>query len=196
MNMRAEFFGGVIGLCIAMLGAVQASAQCPTSMAVTQVASGCGADVSYAVTNTVGFQFIQFALDGTPISTQQSGTVYLEPGTYVFSVSTNDANNCTMYLEEEVTVVSSLNVSFFSDTIACNGTLAGVGPQVSSGSGDYSYQWSPTFAVNDPTAQSPLIIATAPQSIIVLVTDNQTGCMALPSRSPSTRRWLPRMVSR
>jgi len=222
-------------------------------MSVTQVAAGCGADVTYAVTNTVGFQFIQFALDGTPISTQQSGTVYLDPGTYTFAVSTADANNCTMYIEEEVTVVSpsgfsgfitvqatpcggqctgalmaganggafpytydwnigntsqvvdnacaglyfvtvtdangcisevsadlveaSPTIDFFNDSIACNGNLF-ISPTVSGGSGDYSYLWTPAFAVNDPTAQGVQIQQSFPLWVSVTVTDNETGCTA------------------
>jgi len=75
----------------------------------------------------------------------------------------------------------TLSANIFSDTIACNGMLGGIGPQVSGGSGDYAYLWSPSFAVNDATAQSPLIIASFAQWITVSVTDNVTGCTAIDS---------------
>ncbi len=70
----------------------------------------------------------------------------------------------------------TLVVNIFSDTIACNGMLAGIGPQVSGGSGDYSYQWEPAFAVNDPTAQSAVISSSFPLWVSVSVTDNGTSC--------------------
>jgi hypothetical protein len=145
MNMSAKFFGGMMGMVLSLIGAVQANAQCPTVMSVTQVASGCGADVTYAVTNTVGFQFIQFELDGTPISTQPSGTISLDPGTYTFAVSTADANNCTMYIEEEVTVVSPTGLSAFITVQAtpcggqCTGLLMAGG---NGGTPPYFYDWS------------------------------------------------------
>jgi hypothetical protein len=145
MNMSAKFFGGMMGMVLSLIGAVQAKAQCPTVMSVTQVASGCGADVTYAVTNTVGFQFIQFELDGTPISTQPSGTISLDPGTYTFAVSTADANNCTMYIEEEVTVVSPTGFSAFITVQAtpCGGQCTGaLMAGANGGTPPYTYMWS------------------------------------------------------
>ena len=134
-----------MGMVLSLIGAVQANAQCPTVMSVTQVASGCGADVTYAVTNTVGFQFIQFELDGTPISTQPSGTISLDPGTYTFAVSTADANNCTMYIEEEVTVVSPTGFSAFITVQAtpCGGQCTGaLMAGANGGTPPYTYMWS------------------------------------------------------
>jgi hypothetical protein len=81
-------------------------------------------------------------------------------------------------MEEVVTVLTPFEVSFFTDIIACNGMMAGMGPEVTGGSGDYDFQWEPAFAVDDPTAQSPLFVASFPQSIAVVVTDSETGCTA------------------
>jgi len=243
-----------------LLMGMNGQAQCPnTAMAVTQAAAGCGADVNFSVTNDIGFQSVQWTLNGEALSSQQAGTVSLNPGTYVFEALTIGTDNCTSLMEEEVMVVSptgffgtcgvgtypcggsatgvivstltggtppyhymwddenftqapiltdvgpgeytltvtdangcivqssvSLSdvssytptVELFSDTIACNGNLGGIGPQVTGGSGDYSFQWTPAATVSDPTAQSPAISVSFPQWVTVTVTDDQTGCTA------------------
>jgi PKD repeat protein len=72
----------------------------------------------------------------------------------------------------------TLEADIFSDTIACNGNLGGIGPQMSGGSGDFSFQWDPAASVSDPTVQYPMLTASFSQWITVTVTDNVTGCTA------------------
>jgi hypothetical protein len=72
----------------------------------------------------------------------------------------------------------TLGVNIFSDTIACNGNLGGIGPQVSGGSGDFSFQWEPAAMLSNPIVQYPMITASFSQWVTVSVTDNVTGCTA------------------
>jgi len=177
MNMRAKFFGAIAGGIVFLSVASNAKAQCPTTMVISQAPIGqeCGANVSYEVSNPNGFQFIQFDLDGTPISTQQSGSIYLNPGTYTFAVSTADANNCTMYIEEEITILPSVTVQFQNNTVACNGML-GLNVSVQGGSGNYTYAWEPSALMNNPTASAPAMnVGTSSEVVSVTVTDN-LGC--------------------
>lgn len=179
MNMRTDIWKGIAAVGLLLMMGMNAQAQCPnTAMAVTQEATGCGADVNFAVTNDIGFQSVQWSVDGEPFSTQQAGTVFFNPGTYVFEVVTIGTDMCTSLMEEVVTVSGGITANIFSDTIACNGNLGGIGPQVSGGSGDYSFQWEPAASVNDPTVQYPMITASFSQLITVAVTDNVTGCTA------------------
>jgi hypothetical protein len=177
MNMRAKFFGAIAGGIVFLSVASNAKAQCPTTMVISQAPIGqeCGVNVSYEVSNPSGLQFIQFDLDGTPISTQQSGSIYLDPGTYTFAVSTADANNCTMYIEEEITILPSVTVQFQNNTVACNGML-GLNVSVQGGSGNYTYAWEPSALMNNPTASAPAMnVGTSSEVVSVTVTDN-LGC--------------------
>ncbi len=177
MNMRAKFFGAIAGGIVFLSASSNAKAQCPTVMAVTQTPSSCGADVSFAVNNPNGFQFVQIALDGTPISTQPMGSIYLEPGTYVIASSTADANNCTQYIEEEITILPAVTVQFQNNTVACNGTLA-LSAGVSGGSGNYSYAWQPSAMMNDASAATPsMTVGNTATLVSLAVTDLITGCI-------------------
>lgn len=177
MNMRAKFFGAIAGVIVFLSVASNAQAQCPTTMSLSQAPIGqeCGANVSYSVSNPNGFQFIQFDLDGTPISTQQSGSIYLDPGTYTFAVSTADLNNCTMYIEEEITILPAVSVQFQNNTVACNGML-GLNVSVQGGSGNYTYAWEPSSLMNNPSSAAPsMSVGSATSVVSVTVTDN-LGC--------------------
>jgi hypothetical protein len=152
------------------------STACPTVMAVTQVPSGCGADVSFAVNNPNGFQFVQFALDGTPISTQSSGTIYLEPGTYVIASSTADANNCTMYLEEEITVLPANGFSAFISVQAtpCAGVCTGqLMAGANGGTFPYSYNWS--------IATTTQVVTDACMDFYEVTVTDDNGCTSVAS---------------
>jgi hypothetical protein len=102
----------------------------------------------------------------------------VEPDDYTFTLI--DSDGCLVQQTVVLSEASSYTPSatLFQDTIACNGNLGGIGPQVSGGSGDYSLLWSPAAAVSDPTVQYPMITASFAQWISVSVTDNGTGCTA------------------
>jgi len=175
--MRAKFFGAIAGVIVFLSASSNAKAQCPTTMVISQAPIGqeCGAQVSFEVTNPNGFQFVQFALDGNPISTQSSGSIYLEPGTYLIASSTADVNNCTQYIEEEITILPAVTVQFQNNTVACNGTLA-LNVGVQGGSGNYTYAWEPSALMNNPTASAPaMTVGTSSEVVSVTVTDD-LGC--------------------
>jgi hypothetical protein len=158
---------------------------------------GCGTTCSSSFTYTQVCGLNCFVAFGTPpivsyswdfgdgsqanVAGQSICHVYPMSGTFDVALETIDADGCVSTFSVPVTYseefVGSLAVAL-DDTIACNGTLGGIGPQVSGGSGDYSFQWEPAATVSDPTVQSPLITASFPQWITVSVTDNETGCTA------------------
>lgn len=166
-----------MGVLLIMGTGVQA--QCPnTAAAITQQGTDCGANVNYAVTNDVGFSSVEWFLDNGLLTTQQSGTIYLDPGSYVFRVITIDANNCTNVYEEVVVVGSNFSVTIVDGDggIACNGNLL-LNSIVTGGSGNFAYQWSPANMMDSPTASATTMgVGSGTTEVTLTVTDLTLGC--------------------
>jgi hypothetical protein len=162
-----------------LLVGMNVQAQCPnTAAAITQQGTDCGANVNYAVTNDVGFQSIEWFLDNALLTTQASGTIYLDPGSYVFRVITIDMNICTNVYEEVVVVGPSFTVTIIDGDggIACNGTLL-LNSTMTGGSGNFAYQWSPANMMGSPTASATTMsVGSTTTEVSLTVTDLTLGC--------------------
>lgn len=71
----------------------------------------------------------------------------------------------------------SLLLGFTTDTL-CSGDCVTLQAQVSGGSGNFSYQWSPASGLNNPTLANPLACPVASTTYRLLVTD-ANGCVAI-----------------
>ncbi|MDN5203269.1 PKD domain-containing protein [Fulvivirgaceae bacterium BMA10] len=83
----------------------------------------------------------------------------------------------------EMLTVSSYNPAIAdagTDQAICFGasTVIGGAPTATSGSGDYSYLWTPTTGLNDPFIANPTASPLATTDYTVTVTDNRSGCTA------------------
>ncbi len=95
--------------------------------------------------------------------------------TYILTVT--DAAGCTDTDTMHVTV-SLLPIAHAGpDTAVCAGSSVVIGgsPTASAGTSPYTYSWSPTTGLNDPTSANPTAAPTATTTYIVTVTDANTN---------------------
>ena len=95
-----------------------------------------------------------------------------------FSVIITDANGCvSTSLPTTVTVVAPPVVTSNIDTIR-SATGKGTDVRITvAPAGNYTFSWSPSFGVSDPTAQNVTISAEQPDNYTVTVTNTASGCV-------------------
>ncbi|MBS1686530.1 MAG: tandem-95 repeat protein [Bacteroidetes bacterium] len=94
---------------------------------------------------------------------------------------------CTNSASRKVNVYPTVGAEAGADQTYCLpvGTLPSIGgsPTATSGSGSYTYSWSPTTRLNNPNAANPTLTSAVASSIVyyVTVTDTKSGCTAVDS---------------
>ncbi len=129
-------------------------------------ASGGIAPYVYSWTPSTG---LDDATAANPMATPAASTVYI--------VTVTDALGCTDADTVNV-IVSILPIANAGpDTAICAGDSVVIGgsPTGNAGAAPYSYSWTPTTGLNDPTAANPIASPAATTTYIVLVTDANTN---------------------
>ena len=98
---------------------------------------------------------------------------------YTFYIT--DENGCMDY-EGIIISVSNLSVDAGSSFVACAGDSAQIGgtPAAFGGITPYTYSWSPTAGLSDPSSPNPFASPSSPTWYYLTVTDN-AGCSAVDS---------------
>ncbi|MEA3447213.1 MAG: FISUMP domain-containing protein [Bacteroidota bacterium] len=116
-------------------------------------------------------------------STGLSNTTVANPianpvSTQIYAVTVTDVNGCTATDAVTVTINSNPTVNAGADVTICEGnsTVIGGSP-TASGSGGYTYAWSPTSGLNDATSANPTANPASTETYTVFVTD-ENGCTA------------------
>lgn len=149
----------------------------------------CGDSVLFVATTSFACnQFTWDFGDGTTInSTNPNIYHYYGAGTYVVTLTTVDANNCTSVSTITVVISDGFAVDAGNDTIVCQGDAQlHATPSVP---GNYFYQWSPSTGLNNPYIQNPVASHVHQQVYTVTVTDVASGCTAIDSVMVSAYNW-------
>jgi hypothetical protein len=94
-------------------------------------------------------------------------------GSSIYSLTTTDQNGCSNSGQVTANIFQVMNIEMPADlTIGCQQTKT-ISPNVTGGSGNYAYHWSNNLATKDI-----IVDETAPLSLSLTVTDNNTGCSA------------------
>jgi len=96
------------------------------------------------------------------------------------NISVNASNFCgsSSYTNNYPVTVNLLPNAFAgNDTVILSGVVANLHGEASGGSGNYSYDWSPSILLDTANIANPTTIAlTTSQTFTLTVTDNVTGC--------------------
>ena len=103
-------------------------------------------------------------------------THFYTGGVYTVTMTAYHTGGCISTSSQTLTINSGVTIELNADTIACNGSLV-LSYTISGGSGNYTYQWFPQSAMNDPTLANPLMTVTADGWVEVYLTDVQQGCV-------------------
>ncbi len=137
-----------------------------TSLGGAPAATGGIAPYTYSWSPATGLDDSSAA---NPTATPAASTTYI--------VTVTDAVGCTD--DDTVHVVVSLLpiADAGPDTAICAGSSVVIGgsPTASTGTAPYTYSWSPTDGLNDPTAANPIAAPAATTTYIVLVIDANTN---------------------
>ncbi|MFC2087556.1 hypothetical protein ACFLSA_05310, partial [Bacteroidota bacterium] len=146
--------------------------------AVTQHA---GSTYNWAIENSVGddpdfnigFNLYQEVLQFK--ATPWTGTLR------VVETSSNGCVGDTIRIDiqsfSQPTVEAGDNVSICAgDSAILGGTPNGTGPSATGGSGSYTYNWSPSFGLNDQLVEHPFASPSINVDYTLKVTDNVSGC--------------------
>lgn len=140
----------------------------------------CGGDSIYFV-GTGNSQIVSWQWYASPqfFSTTSSGWLVLTNNfPQMVELITVDANNCTAYSSMMVTpIISYVDVDAGADTVVCS-TAYTVTPQVTGGSGNYTYQWEPASYFSDPTQATQVFSNVYNETFWVWATD-ENGCYSL-----------------
>ncbi len=143
-----------------------------TTLGGNPTASGGTAPYTYSWSPTTGLND----------PTAANPTVTLNAaGTYTYTVTVTDSKGCTASDQVVVTVNPNPVADAGLDQEICEGgsTTLGGNPTASGGTAPYTYSWSPTTGLNDPTAANPTVTlnAAGTYTYMVTVTDSK-GCTA------------------
>ncbi|MFM1876633.1 MAG: hypothetical protein RL266_2370, partial [Bacteroidota bacterium] len=92
-------------------------------------------------------------------------------GIYTVTLTTTDVNGCVSTSSQQVAVTAGFTATASEDTIACQGA-ATMSVSTFAGSGNFSYQWTPTQGnFSDPTLSEYTVESVHDQVYYVTVTD-------------------------
>jgi hypothetical protein len=119
--------------------------------------------------------------DGTTDTNNGGGASHFyTAGAYTITMTAYHLSGCISTSSQSITVNGGVTIELIEDTLACNGTLF-LNHTISGGSGNYTYEWYPQAAMNDPTAPFPTMTVTADGWVEVYLTDTQQGCVTTDS---------------
>ena len=137
-----------------------------------------GTDQYYSVTAVSGVSYFWSVPAGWTITSgQNSNSISTTTGS-TGTVSVTPSNNCGNGISSilEVTV-NLLSVDAGSDQTITNGSSTTLYGNANSGSGNYSWLWSPIELLENPNIQNPNTLALGSSTIFTLtVTDEATAC--------------------
>ncbi len=114
-----------------------------------------------------GFTF-SWTQNGTPVSANVSPTV-----STTYTVVVNDATGCnSLPATVDVNVNPPLTVLTNAATAICESASTTLSATASGGNGNFSYSWSPTLGLSDPSISNPVATPATTTNYIVTVTDN------------------------
>lgn len=140
----------------------------------------CGGDSIYFI-GTGNSQIVSWQWYASPnfFSTTSTGWLVLTNNfPQLVELITIDANNCTAYSSMMVTpIISTIDVDAGQDTVICSGPYT-VSPQVTGGTGNYTYQWEPSSYFSNPTQATQVFSNVYNETFWVWATD-ENGCTSL-----------------
>ena len=138
-----------------------------------------GTDQYYSVAAVSGVSYFWSVPAGWTITSgQNSNSISTTTGSTGGTVSVTPSNNCGNGISSilEVTV-NLLSVDAGSDQTITNGSSTTLYGNANSGSGNYSWLWSPIELLENPNIQNPNTLALGSSTIFTLtVTDQATAC--------------------
>ena len=119
----------------------------------------------------------------TPTATPTSSTIY--------TVTVTDQNGCQGMASVTITVSDDLAADAGADFEIDEGDSISIGgsPTASGGTAPYSYSWTPTEGLDDPTAANPIAAPSDTTTYVVVVTD-ALACTAADSMACNVRAAL------
>ncbi|MHC1708036.1 MAG: T9SS type A sorting domain-containing protein [Bacteroidales bacterium] len=126
-------------------------------------------------------------LGGTFSGNGVAGNIFdpaiVNPGNYPITYSYSDGNGCTGSSVQTVTVIQIPQAYAGPNQTINNGTSTTLNGSASNGSGNYSYGWTPSSLLVNPTIQNPQTInLSSTTTFNLLVTDLNTSCQSLPDQ--------------
>lgn len=102
------------------------------------------------------------------------------PGTYNYTLTVSDANGCSGSDQVSIVVANNVIADAGADKIICRTGSIMLSGSASSGSGSYSYMWSPAANLDNAMLAMPMFTNSnvGTYSYMLKVTDNVTGCSA------------------
>ncbi len=116
--------------------------------------------------------------DGTT-STEMNPVHVFTPGqtgVYTVTLTTTDIDQCVSVSSQQITATIGHTVVTSNDTIGCQ-EEAYMEAFVYGGSGNYTYEWTPSAGLTDPFDAVTHVSGVHEQQYIVAVTDLATGCV-------------------
>ncbi|MCA6073337.1 PKD domain-containing protein [Fulvivirga sedimenti] len=148
----------------------------------TPTATGGDGSYTYSWTPTTGLDDASLA---NPTATPSVTTNY--------TVTVTDGNGCAVSDAVLVTVNSLPIANAGPDRTVCVGDPVTIGgtPSASSGSGVYSYSWSPAAGLDDPTDSNPTVLNATATTIYTLTVTDDNGCVSVSDNMTVTVNAIP-----
>lgn len=138
------------------------------------------ADASFSSASSPVFWRWAFGDGDSAVGSQNPQHIYQSPGTYTVQLLVKDSSNpvCADTVTKNVVVDNNLKLELpNSDTICVGDSTMLAGLKVSCGVPPYTYSWSHSSTLDDPTAKMPVASPTSTTTYVVTVVaaDNSTA---------------------
>ena len=116
--------------------------------------------------------------DGTTSTDMNPAHIFTpgQTGLYTVTLTTTDVDQCVSVSSQQTTSTIGHTVVTSNDTIGCQ-EEAYMEAFVYGGSGNYTYEWTPSTGLTDPNSAVTHVSGVHEQQYIVAVTDLATGCV-------------------
>ena len=140
----------------------------PITLTLTATPLACFGDVNSSITANVGGGTPTYMVNWTPAAT---GLVLPNQGAGIKTATVTDAGGCTATASLNLTSPTSLTVNVSATALSCSSSTNAIATATAlGGTPGYTYTWTPTNYVGNPTTNM------GPGSYTVTVTDN-AGCI-------------------
>lgn len=137
---------------------------------------GCLTQVCFISTGSPTIMTYDWVIDGISMATTANPCITLSAGSHNVTLTTVDDQGCTAQTTHTVFITTGLLGSVGSDTVTACMAPAALSVNVTGGSGNYTYLWSPDSNLSGNGQPSVTVSQVHDQWYTVTVTDNVSGC--------------------